>query len=245
MTKSDTKTPVARDVAGRLERYVAGVRFVAPIMPATASGAMFIAYLLPAPLGRDAATSVLLGVVAAIIVALIGGAIAIPSMRGRDRSRTYLELSERYQRLEARLEVAKGAEQPFKTPDERATAQLATTDVERIVARLKRSLDDEGPRERSSGGASQPGSEDRADGLEYVGLWQLVHDAEEALLVIEPLTEVIAQALMDRRRLVGSTIPQAPALLAMQAVAVRGLDPAIAKMYFAAATGATDGGPGK
>lgn len=246
MTKPNEGGPVARPGPSRLERYVAGVRFVAPIMPATASGAMFIAYLLPAPLGRDAAASVLIGVVAAVIVAVVGGAIAIPSIRGRDRSQTFLELWERYQRLEARLQVAKGADVPSRTPDERATAQLATSDVERIVARLKRSLDDEGDREGSDGSLRQPpGSEDWSGGLGYVGLWQLIHDAEEALLVIEPMTEVIAQALMDRRRLIGSTIPQAPALLAMQGVAVRGLDPAIAKMYFTAITESPDGGPGK
>jgi hypothetical protein len=59
------------------------------------------------------------------------------------------------------------------------------------------------------------------------------------------MTEVIAQALLDRRRLVGSTIPQAPALLAMQGAAVRGLDKAIAETYFAATAEALGGGPGK
>ena len=245
MTRSDEGATVARDGATSLERYVAGVRFVAPIMPATASAAMFLAFLLPAPLGRDAASSVLIGVVAAVVVAVVGGAVAIPSMRRRDRSQTFLELWERYQRLEARLEVAKRAEKPSKTPDERAAAQLATSDVERIVARLRESLGDAGAHGPGGGMRQPPGSEDWSGGPGYVGLWQLIHDAEEALLIIEPMTEVIAQALMDRRRLIGSTIPQAPALLAMQGVAVRGLDPAVAKLYFTAVTESPDGGPGK
>ena len=236
-------TPTAQ---GGLERYVAGVRFVAPIMPATASVVMFIAYLLPAPLGRDAASSVLIGLLAVAIVALVGGAIGIPFMRGRDRSRSYYELWERYQRLEARLELAKGAARKFPTPDEAATAQLAISDVERIVAQLKRSLADDGPNEGSGGRvAGSNGSDGRSDGLDKVGLWQLIHAAEEALLLVEPMTEVIAQALIDRRRLVGSTVPQAPALLAMQGAAVRGLDPAIAETYFAATAESAAGGPGK
>ena len=82
-------------------------------------------------------------------------------------------------------------------------------------------------------------------GVGLVGLWQLIHAGEEALLLVEPMTEVIAQALLDRRRLVGSTIPQAPALLAMQGAAVRGLDKEIAETYFAASAEAIGGGPGK
>ncbi len=246
MTQSIDAGTVTRRGAGRLERYVAGVRFVAPVMPATASVAMFIAYLLPRPLGRDAAAAVLIGLIAAAVVAVVGGAIAIPFMRGRDRSRTYLELWERYQRLETRLELAKRTDKRYPTPDEGATAQLAISDVERIVARLRRSLDD-GTADGSDGDVTQPppDSEQWSSGLGYVGLWQLVHAGEEALLLVEPMTEVMAQALVDRRRLVGSTIPQAPALLAMQGAAVRGLDPAIAETYFAALTESMTGGPGK
>jgi hypothetical protein len=246
MTGSTEGETVVRSGQSQLERYVAGVRFVAPIMPATASGAMFIAYLLPAPLGRDAASSVLIGIAAALLVALLGGAIAIPFMRGRDRSRSFLELWERYQRLEARLEVARTAKKSPANADEAATAQLAISDVERIVARLKRSLDDGDPPGGSAADATQPpGGEDGSSGVGLVGLWQLIHAGEEALLLVEPMTEVIAQALLDRRRLVGSTIPQAPALLAMQGAAVRGLDKAIAETYFAATTESLGGGPGK
>jgi hypothetical protein len=246
MTGSTEGPAVSRSGPSQLERYVAGVRFVAPIMPATASGAMFIAYLLPAPLGRDAATSVLIGIVAALLVAVLGGAIAIPFMRGRDRSRSFLELWERYQRLEARLEVAKAAKKTFANADEAATAQLAISDVERIVGRLRRSLDDGDATGGSAVDATQaPGADDGSGSVGLVGVWQLIHAGEEALLLIEPMTEVIAQALLDRRRLVGSTIPQAPALLAMQGAAVRGLDKAIAETYFAATAEALGGGPGK
>lgn len=230
---------------GGVERYVAGVRFVAPIMPAIASAAMFIAYLLPAPIGRDAATSAFIGLLAAVVVALFGGGFAIPFMRGRDRSRTFLELWERFQRLEARLEVAKAAERKGLSADEAATAKLAISDVERIVARLQLALDDDGGSTGSARDGTQPrGAGNGSGGVGYVGLWQLVHAAEEALLLVEPMTEVIAQALLDRRRLVGSTIPQAPALLAMQGAAVRGLDPKIADTYFAAVS-EVSGGPGK
>jgi hypothetical protein len=245
MTQSNVAGTVTNSGASRLESYVAGVRFAAPIMPATASAAMFIAYLLPAPLGQDAATSVFIGLIAAAIVALVGGAIGIPFMRGRDRSGSYLELWERYQRLEARLQLAKRADKQFPTPDERASAQLAISDVERIVARLKRSLDED-TGDGAEGDATRAAvPEDRTSGPENVGLWQLVHAGEEALLLIEPMTEVIAQALLDRRRMVGSTIPQAPALLAMQGAAVRSLDPAIAETYFAATTESLTGGAGK
>ena len=246
MTGSIEGATVLRSGPSQTERYVAGVRFVAPIMPATASAAMFIAYLLPDPLGQDAATSVVIGILAAVLVALLGGAVAIPFMRGRDRSRSFLELWERYQRLEARLDVAKAAKKSYPNADEAATAQLAISDVERIVARLKRSLDDGDAPDGSAADATQPPTGDDSSGaLGLVGLWQLIHAGEEALLLVEPMTEVIAQALLDRRRLVGSTIPQAPALLAMQGAAVRGLDKAIAETYFAATAEALGGGPGK
>ena len=248
MTQSHEAPTVARrPEQGGLERYVAGVRFVAPVMPAIASAVMFIAYLLPEPVGQDATTSVLIGLFAAAIVAVVGGAVAIPFNRGRDLSRSFLELWERYQRLDARLQVAKGTDKHFPTPDERAAAELAISDVERIVARLKRSLEGEAGPDGPEGDPTQPpGSEDwSTTGHGYVGLWQLIHAAEEALLLVEPMTEVIAQALTDRRRLIGSTIPQAPALLAMQGAAVRGLDPAIAETYFAATAESLTGAPGK
>ena len=248
MTQTSEPVPAARRPSGGgLERYVAGVRYVAPVMPAIASAAMFIVYLLPPPIGLDPPKAVLIGLVAAAIVALVGGAIAIPFNRGRDRSRSFLELWERYQRLEARLKVAKDSDKHLPTPDERAAADLAISDVERIVARLKRSLEGEPGVDSPDGDPTQPpGSEDwSTSGAGYVGLWQLIHSAEEALLLVEPMTEVIAQALTDRRRLIGSTIPQAPALLAMQGAAVRGLDPAIAETYFAATAESLTGAPGK
>jgi hypothetical protein len=248
MTQDNDAVAVARRPSGGgLERYVAGVRYVAPVMPAIASAVMFIVYLLPPPVGLDAPKAVLLGLVAAAIVALVGGAVAIPFNRGRDRSRSFLELWERYQRLDARLEVAKGGDKHFPTADERAAAELAISDIERIVARLKRSLEGQAGRDGAGGDPTQPpGSEDwSTSGAGYVGLWQLIHAAEEALILVEPMTEVIAQALTDRRRLIGSTIAQAPALLAMQGAAVRGLDPAIAETYFAATAESLTGAPGK
>ena len=173
-----------------------------------------------------------------------GAAFAIPITRRRDGGRSFLELWGRYQRLETRLEVVRDADKAFKTDDERATARLAISDVERIVVRLKRSLDDEAAA-ASKNDATPLGSDNGSGDVGLVGLWQLVHAAEEALLLVEPMTEVIAQALVDRRRLVGSTIPQAPALLAMQGAAVRGLDKAIADTYFASTTESASGGPGK
>ncbi|MDQ3930756.1 MAG: hypothetical protein M3328_16615, partial [Chloroflexota bacterium] len=56
----------------------------------------------------------------------------------------------------------------------------------------------------------------------YITLWQRLHQAEEALVEVEPTAQVIAGAVHDELRLVGSTIANSQALLAKlrRAVAV-------------------------
>jgi hypothetical protein len=57
-------------------------------------------------------------------------------------------------------------------------------------------------------------------GTGYVSVWKLVHRAEEALLLLEPITEVIAAGLYDELRLMGSQMDNSDQLLSKLRVAV-------------------------
>ncbi len=237
--KSDATSTVAErtsgdeasegDRQGRFEQSVDGFRTVTPILPASASVAMFVAYLLPAPVGRDAASSVLIGIIVAAVVGVIGALFGDRLTRGRDADRWANELNERRQRLETRLEIVGDAGKAGASSDDAVTARLAREDVHKILVQLRQWDSQKAP----------------AKDYDDIARWRLLHAAEEAMLLIEPENEVLDQALIDRRRLIGSTIPQASALLAMQVAAVRALDPVTADKYFTDLTESASGGPAK
>ena len=208
---------------------VSGFRTVVPVLPASASVAMFIAYLLPAPVGRDAASSVLIGLIAAAVVGLIGTLFGDRLTRGRDADRWANELNERRQRLETRLEIVGETGKTGDASDDAVTARLAREDVHQILVQLQQ----------------WDGMKKTAKDYDDIARWRLLHAAEEAMLLIEPKAEVLDQALIDRRRLMGSTIPQASALRAMQMAAVRVLDPITADKYFTDVAESANGGPAK
>lgn len=236
--KNDATTTVAEPTSGdedggdgqtRFDQSVDGFRTVTPILPASASVAMFVAYLLPAPVGRDAASSVFIGIIVAAVVGVIGALFGDRLTRGRDADRWANELTERRQRLETRLEIVGDAGKAGATSDDAVTARLAREDVQKILVQLRQWNDTKTP----------------AKDYDDIARWRLLHAAEEAMLLIEPKAEVLDQALIDRRRLMGSTIPQASALLAMQVAAVKALDPATADKYFTDLTESASGGPAK
>jgi hypothetical protein len=208
---------------------VSGFRTVLPVLPASASVAMFIAYLLPAPVGRDAASSVLIGIIAAAVVGVIGTLFGDRLTRGRDADRWANELSERRQRLETRLAIVAETGKAGDASDDAVTARLAREDVHQVLAQLQQ----------------WDGKKEPTKDYDDIARWRLLHAAEEAMLLIEPKNEVLDQALTDRRRLMGSTIPQASSLLAMQVAAVKVLDPITADKYFAPIAESASGGPAK
>ena len=67
---------------------------------------------------------------------------------------------------------------------------------------------------------------------DYISLWHLVHRAEEAMLMVEPVSDVVAQAVVDKERLTGSNIPNNTRLLELQRLAIAHVDEAAAKEYF-------------
>jgi hypothetical protein len=65
----------------------------------------------------------------------------------------------------------------------------------------------------------------------YLSLWTQVHQAEEALFMVEPVEWLIAEANRDLLRLTGSKMPQASDFLTDIAAAVKALSPRAAQPY--------------
>ena len=204
-------------------KYLAGVRFVAPGIPAVAATATFIAYVLPAPLNRDPQTSVLIGIAAAFGLISIGGVLAIPAASGgRRQERTYIELCQRTAILRSQIEMVK-LDLNQKSADDQEVIKAAWAEVNEIAQTLSRSLV-----------ARDQGSKDDCPetAIDYISLWRLVHRAEEALLMVVPTNEVIAQAIVDKERLAGSNIPNAKRLLELQKLAMVHIDAKTSADFF-------------
>jgi hypothetical protein len=125
----------------------------------------------------------------------------------------FADLSGQAASLRARIEASCPARPAGDTAEAACEEARAHTDeVERLLGR------------GTDGGRPAAGPA-WTTGAGYVGTLRRLHRAEEALLSVSPVPVVVAEALYDRSRLVGSTIGNKAELLAASAVAVTALDP--------------------
>jgi hypothetical protein len=76
-----------------------------------------------------------------------------------------------------------------------------------------------------------PGDLRWASGIGYLDAWKTLHEAEEALIEVEPVNMTLENAFLDWRRVHNSTMSSADELIDQLGQAVKGLDPA-ALVYF-------------
>ncbi|HEX8967636.1 MAG TPA: hypothetical protein VF937_07145 [Chloroflexota bacterium] len=130
-------------------------------------------------------------------------------------ARNYSELCQRLRSLNARLDaITCTLAPPILTEAAEAIAETRS-----YVAVLRQEL-------------ARPGLR-WVLGTGYINLWTLIHHAEEALLQVEPVSEVIRGALHDKMRIVGSTIDAEAQrqLLTELLLAVNQLDPAAVSLF--------------
>jgi hypothetical protein len=157
-------------------------------------------------MGPDAIVA--LGAVVGIFVWL-GSVTAVRLGAGTDRRlRTHDEI-----RLRAIL-VGNRVAASWRPEDSQISPMVisAKLDVEALLRQISAALED--PRRMNV-----------SNGTDMVGLWRMLHRAEEALLMLAPTQDVVAEALTDRQRLLGSTIPNAESLASLQAAALDSIAP--------------------
>jgi hypothetical protein len=197
-----------------LDQYLASLVGVLFIMPIVAAVITVISYIL-----MQSWYAILWGSAGTCGFWLL---IAIPlshfvSASGANR-RSYDLLMSELAQLKTRLEALK---QLQKEPGQQLPkySQIALAEVEAGYSTLQESLN------------STPSNLRWVSGIGYLDAWATLHQAEEALIEVEPINMVLENALYDARRIEKSTIGNTDELLDQLMQAVKDLDPA-AMVYF-------------
>jgi hypothetical protein len=158
--------------------------WLAPIVAANVTVVSYVAPKLLPPWARLMSDSpVLAGPVVALVFWLLLGAAFAPITSARNANSTsYADLQERLAQLNARLNAL-----PKPAPLNDALQEALSH-----CAFIATELETAGPRWVTAAG--------------YLALWKRLHRAEEALMEIEPRTQVEADALYDEWRLQNSTM---------------------------------------
>jgi uncharacterized membrane protein len=212
--------------------FRAALLVVTPAVPLFATIAAVGIYVIPqsvvlAPfLDWVKPNALIAGVVVAVVGALFLAAIhcwvANGTAADHANSSAYSELVARFREIEARLGVV--GERTNLSPSE----QIAYRQVQSLSHMIHKELGTPGARWVLATG--------------YVNLWGLVHRAEEALLLVEPVEDVLRAAIYDELRLQSSAIENSADLLMKLRLAVSRLQPE-ASGYFAQQAGTGAQGP--
>jgi len=188
----------AKPSAGRgwafASRYVGGLLTTAWMLPIAAAVIAVAAYVVPTLFPPDwkliSDSPVLAGVTIALVAWLLLAAFYSPMSDARHANgSSYADLQQRLCQLEARITAV---------PAENRTGAFreAMQDCEFIATEL------------GSSGIRW------VTAIGYIALWERMHRAEEALIEIEPRSQVVADALEDQWRLQDSTVDHSADLLA-------------------------------
>jgi len=134
----------------------------------------------------------------------------------------YNELLEQYDRISSRIASLGAADDQLD-----ASARAALAEATAQIAICRRELDLEP-------GLPNAGALDWVLATGYIAVWRRIHRAQEALLLVEPICDVVGTGLFDEARLENSTIPGRDQLLRQLRTAVGVLDPS-AQGYLAKA----------
>ncbi|WP_220204697.1 hypothetical protein [Reticulibacter mediterranei] len=220
--QTSTSTPPSGNTALRIERHVSvlldqylaslvGVLFILPIVAAIIT---VISYIL-----TESWYAILWGCAGTCAFWLL---IAVPLCRfvsasGANR-RSYDLLMSDLAQLKTRLEALKRQQKEQDEPLPKYS-QIALAEVEAGYSTLQESLN------------SAPSNLRWISGIGYLDAWATLHQAEEALIEVEPINMVLENALYDARRIEKSAIGNTDELLNQLLQAVKDLDPA-AMVYF-------------
>jgi hypothetical protein len=216
--------------------YMGALWLIAPRMPGIAALAVFLAYVVPpadhpvhlAAVGVGSYVAVILWVTLAVLFRGAGCADASQGL-------VWSELLQRICQLRSRIDgIHLTADSPLVAIRTEACMQIGWAESHVYQAPTKQHPE---PRTRAQAGV------DWASGSAYLAVWQAVHRAEEAIVQLEPLPAVVADALHDDLRLTDSTLTNAPYLRLSLQRAVGVLDPKAIDRYFSELQVISRGGP--
>jgi hypothetical protein len=191
--------------------FLAALVEIGPALPTIAATATVFAYVGgPTPLADDVQKVPLLaGAVAALVIGCVVAIAYYYAYTAADRAypQSYAEIRQRVDRLGARLRVLERLPRSALSASEAIAFEEAAT----YFQILERDL-------------VQGGSQ-WVSGSGYVDVLTRLHRAEEALITIEPIEDVIAAAYYDEQRIHGSTIGDRDDLLERLRTAVQALSP--------------------
>lgn len=197
VTLLDTATSSSMSESGALASFAMTV----PLVPSVALIVTAILYVAYFP-GDQA---VLLGLGVTLTLWILSAVVARRlATADRVRPRIYNELHERYDQLHAQLRAIEPA--TLTSPIEQSAYEDANEHAKYIATAL--GIDGSRPDTRPSSGLRWVS----ASG--YIDLWNRIHRAEEALILLMPPEAAIATSLYDEFRLRGSTIANREDLVA-------------------------------
>jgi hypothetical protein len=170
--------------------------------------APLVAWVKPNSLLTAAGVALILGVVFAALTCWVAGSTSAD----RANSAAFGQLVSRFREIEARLAVV--LDRTDMSDSERVASAQAASFTQLIRTEL-----------------GTPGARWLL-GTGYVNLWNLVHRAEQALILVEPVEDVVRVAIYDDLRLQGSQIDNSADLLVKLRLAIGRLQPE-ATGYFA------------
>src|SRR5690349_18874610 len=139
------------------------------------------------------------------------------SASGANR-RSYDQLISQLAQLKTRLEALKEQQKQSDNKPLSMCSQIALKEVEACYTTLEKSLTSSGDLRWVSG-------------IGYLDAWETLHQAQEALIEVEPVNMVLDDVLYDKRCIQNSTIGNSDELLTQLVQAIKDLDPD-ALIYF-------------
>jgi hypothetical protein len=213
--------------------YLASLKATAPLAPITALvSTVFIYILIPnAPEEVDLSTTYGLlsgpaalacGVLATVLIWLVLAALySRYTTAAAANPYYYSQLREKYTDLSNRVRSARSKlERPQETTDEDQDRAL---DVIRSLA-----LNQAGRQVEEIYNGLRIRGMPWVNGIGYVELWRRVHNAEQALIKVEPSSEALAGAIRDASRLIDANMNNKDLLLRRLIQAVATLDVSVA-----------------
>jgi hypothetical protein len=201
--------------AGPQQSFRAAVLALLPILPFVATVVTILIYVAPLDPSVGAwvwwlkSNPLLVGTGVSLlgwmVTALLYSRVFHLTSADQANSNSYGQLFQRLKELDARLDLCKS--QTGLTPSEQGALERAASLRGLIQAEL----------DRPSAGWVL--------GTAYINAWTMMHRAEETLLLIEPVEDVVSAALYDELRLQDSQIDSKDQLLAKLRLAVTRLAP--------------------
>ena len=199
--------------------FAAALVDIAPVLPTIAAIATVFAYIgVGGPNGLGGLATLIhlcpliTGGLAALTVGLVMAGSFRPFFTAPDQAhpQSFAELRQRLDSLASQIRTFGGRQAVEQTPSQ----QLAVSEAAAHQRALERELSRGGPH--------------WTIGTGYVDALTRLHRAEEALILVQPVEDVVAGALFDELRLAGSTIPERDRLLGKLRAAVQALSPSAA-----------------